>query len=50
MNLKCIKVRDDIVNDILYIYRARIVEIDKLTEDIQNDKLTIKEFEAPFKG
>lgn len=36
MNLKCINVRDDIINKILYDLEAKIVEIDKLTADIQS--------------
>lgn len=30
MNFRCIKVRDDIINKILYDYEAKIIEIDKL--------------------
>ena len=32
MNLKCLNVRDDIINQILYDYEAKIVEIDKLED------------------
>lgn len=32
MNLKCINVRDDIINKILYDYEAKIIEIDKVED------------------
>lgn len=36
MNLKCINLREDIYNKILFDYEAKIIEIDKLTPDIQS--------------
>ena len=36
MNLKCINIREDAYNRILYELNAKVVEIDKLTPDIQS--------------